>query len=117
MKFFKRLINNFTNFLRYRVLKQKVIKINVVHTRELYSLEKVENENMVTDPSFGDKPVVFGFLNYRWIDIKSKLENEDKIYKYTRVTKISDSNNGCMEEGFEIMRNNEIIFELRTSYY
>ena len=115
MKFFKRLIHNYTNFLRYRILKQKVIEMKIVHTRELYSLERVEKENMVTNPSLGDKPVVFGFINYLWLDIKSKLEPDDKIYKYSKSTKHSLSKYPCGESGFEVMRNNKVIFKLRTN--
>ncbi|MEA1892612.1 MAG: hypothetical protein U9N33_07880 [Campylobacterota bacterium] len=77
---------------------------------EKTTVEKLEKRYTLKDARLGDEPVVFGFLNKQWTNMKEKIQKDDELYYFR-----SDANswgNLAGREGVALVRDGEIIDEV-----
>ena len=73
------------------------------------SIEQAEAENMITDARLGPTPVPFGFCHNKWREMIAQMQPDDELWQYSFA-----AGPLCGAGGFAIVRNGEIVAEMRT---
>lgn len=85
---------------------QDALKHNFI--KQYRSIEEAENENMVTDPRLGDKPVPFGFNNDEWRELLAMMQDGDELWTFSTSQESWDNMAG--RAGVSLVRNGEEVF-------
>ena len=80
--------------------------------RRKLTIEEAEKESLITDSRLGANPVVFGFINKRWVEFKSNLEPGDELFKFYSPPPAKIGIHGL--GGYEIIKNGKVIARLVT---
>lgn len=80
-----------------------------------YTIEEAERKYTVLDIRLGKDPVAFGFMNFQWEVLKSKMQKGDRLYLF-RSSDYATSRQGGMEK-FILKRNDKQIFIVVTKTY
>lgn len=110
MKLVRKMINKFNEHFGFSIFEEKKEKrpeIKIEYTRELYTLEKADKEMNI---DLGPKAKLLTFNP--WENFKSKINEGDEIYKFRSDTKSWKHLAG--REGFELVRNGEVIYSITT---
>jgi len=71
--------------------------------KKFTSVEEVANENMVTDPRLGDRPVPFGFCNDQWRELLAMMTDGDELWTFSTSEESWDNLAG--QAGISLVRN------------
>lgn len=85
-------------------------------TREI-TLDEIERIEQVCDSEYGAPSLAFGFLNNRWLEFKSQIEEGDVIWVY-RYTPYPDQPFNAWShgaEGYLIKRNGEVVAKILSN--
>lgn len=77
--------------------------------KRMLTVEQAEAENMITDVRLGRKPVPFGFCNREWKDLIAQMRPGDELWEFSHV-----AGPLCGAGGFAILRNGELVAQMRT---
>lgn len=76
------------------------------------TIEKAEQDHLVTDKRLGPKPVPFGFINDRWEKFKAGIRIGDELWEFVSPAESWDKLAG--RAGFCIVRQGRIIDAIIT---
>lgn len=80
--------------------------------KEKTTIEKAEQNHLVTDRRLGPKPVPFGFINARWEKFKAEIRNGDELWVFESPGESWEKLAG--RTGFCIVREGRIIDAIIT---
>jgi hypothetical protein len=76
------------------------------------TIEECEIKHSVKIEELGPSPIPFGYINQRWLEFKSQIQDGDELWEFS--SPLATWKHLCGRAGICIVRNGEIIDSLVT---